>query len=339
MYKQFALWMVRVEREHNLYRGVGTMRYLWLAFFIGWSSSAYAAMGTSPSVDVPITISPSGPTPPPGAVAAGFTTLAANYDFTQPLPANWLGCAPFDGNTHQWYQGLWWYSSEPPCNITQVGDSVAASNVLDLQWLPSYAGQGTQDYLVMSTLSHDTTKVTDFPNAYYEIVYRVAPTVPDPNSSPLTAFWTWGTDSARGGSGPIEWDFIETYGSNFGAYDAGIHNHGNSDLGTQFVFQGTSSFPAGYDPTQYHTYAMRITSDGSTQMSACSYVDGTLIACANPQAVRAEFNQRNFIIVWNGAGGQPVTQKTDMYVKSVRVWSCANWKTTMCNGTVLTAAP
>src|SRR6266851_8606107 len=97
--------------EHNLYRlrhhkGVGTMRYLWLAFLIGWSGSTYAAMGTSPSVDVPITISSSGPTPPPGAVAAGFTTLAANYDFTQTLPANWLGC-PDDGLTHQWYQLDW----------------------------------------------------------------------------------------------------------------------------------------------------------------------------------------------------------------------------------------
>ena len=58
------------------------MKYLWLAFLIGWSGSTYAAVGTSPSVDVPITISSSGPTPPAGAVAAGFTTLAANYDFT-----------------------------------------------------------------------------------------------------------------------------------------------------------------------------------------------------------------------------------------------------------------
>jgi hypothetical protein len=313
------------------------MRYLWLAFLIGWSGSAYAAMGTSPSVDVPITISSSAPTPPPGAVAAGFTTLAANYDFTQTLPVNWLGCYPYDSNPHQWYQGLWWYPDEPPCNIKQVNDSVARSNVLDLQWLPSYGTAGT-GFLAMETLSHDTTKVTDFPNAYYEIVYRVTPTVANNTGAPLTAFWTWGTASARGGSGPIEWDFVETYGLNFGQYDAGIHNWGNN-AGLPYLWQGTSSLPSGYDPTQYHTYAGRLTSDGSTLMSACSYVDNTLIACVNPQAAGAEFNQRNFLIVNNGMSNATATLQTDMYVKSIRVWSCANWQTTMCNGTVLTGAP
>jgi beta-glucanase (GH16 family) len=36
------------------------MRSLWLAFLIGWSGSACAATGTSPSVDVPVTITPLG---------------------------------------------------------------------------------------------------------------------------------------------------------------------------------------------------------------------------------------------------------------------------------------
>jgi hypothetical protein len=74
-------------------------------------------------------------------------------------------------------------------------------------------------------------------------------------------------------------------------------------------------------------------------MSACAYVDNTLIACQNPQAVGAEFNQRNFLIVWNGMGDATLTQQTDMYVKTIRVWSCTNWQSTMCNGTVLTGAP
>ena len=111
------------------------MRYLWLAFLIGWSGSAYAAMGTSPSVDVPITISSSGPTAPPGAVAAGFTTLAANYDFTQPMPAGWLGCSPDDGQTHQWYQQP---NNTFPCNIAQTTDPSTGGSVLNIQWLPSY---------------------------------------------------------------------------------------------------------------------------------------------------------------------------------------------------------
>jgi hypothetical protein len=289
-------------------------------------------MGTSPSVDVPITISSSGPTPPSGAVAAGFTTLAANYDFTQPLPAGWLDCYPGDGAAHQWYQGLWWHSSEPPCgSIFQTFDSAAGSNVLDLQWLHSYGTAGT-GLTTIDTLSHtNPAAVSDFPNAYYEIVYRVTPTVTP--TGPSTAFWTWGSNNI---SGPIEWDFIETYGNLFGGYDAGVHNWGNGEKGTQFIWQGTSSLPAGYDPTQYHSYAFRLTSDGATQMSGCSYVDGTLIRCVNPQAIGAEFAQRNFLIVNNGLTD---AAQTDMYVKTIRVWSCAAWKTTMCNGTVLTGAP
>jgi hypothetical protein len=193
--------------------------------------------------------------------------------------------------------------------------------------------------MVMETLSHDGTKVTDFPNAYYEIVYRVTPTVADSTNDPLTIFWTWGTAAARGGPGPIEYDYIENYGANFGSYDAAIHNWGNNQNGSQYLWQGRSSLPSVYDPTHYHTYAGRLTSDGSTLVSACSYVDNNLIACKNPQAAGAEFNQRNFLIVNNGMSNATVTQQTDMYVKSIRVWSCANWQTTMCNGTVLTGAP
>jgi hypothetical protein len=311
------------------------MRYLWLAFLIGWSGSTYAAVGTSPSVDVPITISSSGPTPPPGAVAAGFTTLAANYDFTQPLPANWLGCSPYDSNAHQWYQGIWWANPQPPCNINQVSDTVAGSNVLDMTWLPSYGTAGGYGGAqAIATMSPDTTKVTDFPNAYYEIVYRVTPTV----ANSYTGFYTWSQAAAKGGSGPIEWDHIETYGTAVNGYDAAIHNWGNNNIGSNFIWQTTSKLPAGYDPTKYHTYAGRITSDGST-MSICSYVDNVFIACQNPQAVGAEFNQRNFLVAQIGQNNGSTPQQTDMFVKSIRVWSCANWQTSMCNGTVLTGAP
>jgi len=49
---------------------------------------------------------------------------------------------------------------------------------------------------------------------------------------------------------------------------------------------------------------------------------------------------------WPGSGAVAQTAalfnnfvQTDMYVKSYRVWSCANWKTTQCNGPVLTTSP
>jgi hypothetical protein len=69
----------------------------------------FAAMLVAPSLaysaDLTVQVVPaaSSPAVPAGAQAAGFTTLAANYDFTQPLPSNWLGCSPWDG---QPYHGI-----------------------------------------------------------------------------------------------------------------------------------------------------------------------------------------------------------------------------------------
>ena len=42
---------------------------------------------------------------------------------------------------------------------------------------------------------------------------------------------------------------------------------------------------------------------------------------------------------YGGAGMVNAYSRLDAFVKSYRVWSCANWQTTMCNGTVLTKAP
>src|ERR1700730_17424147 len=130
--------------EHNLYRlrphkGVGIMKYLCLAFVIGWSGAAYAATGTSPPVTVPITIPSSGPTPPAEAVAAGFTTLAANYDFSQPFYAtqsNWLDCT--GALTGASVPSATWHWGNPglrpslPCNINQATDPVTGQPVLDI---------------------------------------------------------------------------------------------------------------------------------------------------------------------------------------------------------------
>src|ERR1700757_388786 len=99
------------------------MKYLWLILFIVLSGPAYAAMSTA--VDVPITImgsvSPSVCTsPPPEAVAAGFTTPSVCFDFTAPTGGvlinnsappgvnaaqtnTWLNCA--GASSPIWFQG------------------------------------------------------------------------------------------------------------------------------------------------------------------------------------------------------------------------------------------
>jgi hypothetical protein len=281
-------------------------------------------------------------TAPAAAVRAGFTTCAANYDFSQTLPANWLSCSPWDGNAHWWYQGQWWYTSEPPCNIAQATDG--GNTVLRLIWQAGYlanGGSGSQNALTMSTMNHDTTRVTDFPNGYYEITYRYTPVA----LRSYTSFWTWTQAAAQGGGGPIEWDFVETYGQGAGVTGA-FHPWAHNGDGN-YIYQN----PAGFDGTQYTIYAGRITSNGTNSIAISSYVGQENVAggvpayiasASVPNVQAVDLNKRNHIIVQNGVVPWETVDtpvNVTMYIKSIRVWSCLNWETTMCNGATLTTAP
>jgi beta-glucanase (GH16 family) len=82
------------------HKGVCTMRSLWLACLIGWSGSACAATGTSPSVDVPVTITPlvnaclAGSICPPGN-----WTLVFNDEFNGTTLDTTKWTHPADGGT------------------------------------------------------------------------------------------------------------------------------------------------------------------------------------------------------------------------------------------------
>jgi hypothetical protein len=373
----------------------------------------HLAYGGNPSANFSLQIAPAASTPavPAAAQAAGFTTLAANYDFTQPLPANWLGCNPWDGQKHQWNQ-----TSPVPCDVAQVFDSAAGSNVLRLGWQPSYGN----DLLELSTIKPDLSGPTaDFPNAYFEVVFRTqtTPDVPAPAyeaSGGVTAFWTFTL------SGGYEIDTPEHW-FQFCA-DTAVHDWPG---GNNTIFLYNPTYPCNYDPRQYHTWGTRFTADGVNGIGACTYLDGVLIKCGTLQYHGTDATARHYLILWNGVGCNfargvsscmnaaitnvyncggnvcitvpavptngsnyptfgaataniagvggvqgangaftiapngsdwrlngstfsgsytgggtlnPYT-RLDTYVKSVRVWSCANWATTMCNGSLLTGAP
>ena len=111
---------------------------------------------------------------------------------------------------------------------------------------------------------------------------------------------------------------------------------------------GPPGLPALFDPTQYHTFGMRVTSDG-VGMEGCSYIDNVFVTCTPLPGGLTSYeatNGRNFLVLqnacdyWNQPGGtcnQGMNQ--DLYVQSVRVWSCATWQTTQCNTTILTGPP
>src|ERR1700730_16567866 len=76
-------------------------------FFMAALLAPGLAYGGNPSADLTGQIVPagSGPPVPAPAAAAGFTTLAGNFDFSQPLYAtqsNWLDCPTSSGNRMLW---------------------------------------------------------------------------------------------------------------------------------------------------------------------------------------------------------------------------------------------
>jgi len=247
-------------------------------------------------------------TAPAPAVTAGFTTLAANYDFTKPMAADWLDCYPNDGKSHQFWAGYWYRTDIPPCNqsINLVNDKVAGSQVLDMTWKPSFYGMD-QGYTEIQTASHDGSLATDFPpNVYFETTYRVETT---PNINLLNwadvggSFWgiyTWPTVGIAKQLPGLETDITEDHGD-FPSYvtGGGYFNWAAGGCPNCGGFGGVS----GFDPRQYHTAGLLVTSDGSTSMAVCGYLDGIPHGCRNVlKPTVGDFSYRNFLILINGIG-------------------------------------
>jgi hypothetical protein len=307
-----------------------------------------------------IDTSPPGSIPPvpAGATPAGFTTLALNSDFRQKLASNWLGGCAAAGNGspvntndttgHTWWMNIWWSYTYQPCNVVQVADPVFGGTVLDIPWTVDInaenVGTVIQSAAWFSTGAPGTALT--FPNnAYYEITLRIVPIAP----GSWGGMFTWPllamTDSSKAG---LEYDIIELDTGKLGASDAAVHNFGVSGNPGRFLWSGQRSpgLPSNFDPTQYHKFAVRTTSDGNS-LSACAYIDDVFQNCIDaPGGITAtEANEREFLIVQNACDywnySQPCAsgQQQHLYVMSVRVWSCYLWQTTQCNGLVLTGAP
>jgi hypothetical protein len=327
------------------------MKYLCLAFVIGWSGADYAGTGTSTPVTVPITIPSSGLTPPAEAAAAGFTTLAANYDFSQPLYAtqsNWLDCV---GNN----TSLPWHVGTPGgisatnqiCNIHQVTDPANSSlTVLDIKYLgsyPSYAAGGNGSSTAMQTVTAGGTGqggITTFaaPNGYIEATYRIGAITPA-NSATQDGVWTWIADNLSPGFGALEFDIAELWSS--GAADANAYLAPNTG-GWNYALWATWDFncannagctgrlPSGYNSTVYHRYGALFTSNGTASSFLCGFIDGVYQSC---QYVNAPYLSRSWLIAWIGASNDGVS--SDLYIQNIRVWSCAGWATGNCYGSTL----
>jgi hypothetical protein len=301
--------------------------------------------------------SPSDGIPPPGAQAAGYTTLAFKSDFTDPYFANrsnWLDCA--GASSPQWFMAGGNGQSPPPCSrVSIVHDG--GVQVLDIKFTAADAPYlGT----VLATVNSSLTRGIDFPNgAYWEITYRILPAGRDnnPYGSLVTGFFIWSNSGQAGASRSfLENDFTETYAS--GCCHAGtvVHVWGDTPQGQHnFAVAGYGLPEYGVDETAYHTIAARVTQDGTSNLALCMYVNGQFKNCGDMVSsgnsgaagiTSDQLNQRNLLALQVGPlDSTPVDATIDMLVKDVKIWTCSNWKGILntpgnaCNGAVLTSAP
>src|SRR5262249_49439207 len=102
-----------------------------------------------------------------------------------------------------------------------------------------------------------------------------------------------------------------------------------------------------FDPTMYHIYGTRVTTDGNTGISRCNYLDQALLGCTTTFQLTAsapnEYLDRNTYFITFGPLSQAASNnfknRGDVYVRWVRVWSCSGWRSDSCNGPILTSAP
>jgi hypothetical protein len=336
------------------------------------------AYGSDPGNDLSVPILPAaspapppsggGPSPPTEAAKAGFTTLAANYDFstsTYARQSNWLDWTGTNTNSNfLWHNS--WPGGQSGCSakfsptIKQTTDG--DNKVLDIKFpMSNYSlGQtGNCNFVAMSTVTYGCNQTStpgqyspcagaQFPNMYVESVYRVDNGASNvANGIGPNGVWTW--QSNYNGGSSLELDFGELYGTMSGPYASnGWHNWqaggGNFFWCTYSTScggeTGNTNLPGGYSPTAYHKYGMLLTSDGATAEYACSYIDDILQNCQNVGAVSPQFTNRNYLIAWNGnypGGSEPTV---NMYLQYVKVWSCANWNgssspANQCNSSTL----
>jgi len=159
-------------------------------------------------------------------------------------------------------------------------------------------------------------------------------------------------------TGVFEFDSFEAWAPNsigHSTFDMAMHEWGSG--GGPYVINSTYPSP---DTTKYHTYGLLTTTDGSTVIEGCGYIDHVLQGCSNITSPflnnnppnSGNFGQRNIFGFWTGlyygfSGGPgscvqyiqgdgslgPGPQYCPnpgihTWIKSIDVWSCADWNGT-----------
>jgi hypothetical protein len=317
------------------------------------------AYGAGPSADLTVQINPAGGLlPPPPAVAAGFTTLVLNADFSLPAYANtatWIdGCGgPTSGTRWSYRLGTFGaYGNPPPCSrIIIETDPTVGKQVMHLQYFPTdnYITPGNVNpiyFLNWPGLAFGPDGFLPV-ELYIEMTFRITPA-----SFATTMFG--GVPNIIGASvfpsppesaNNIEPDQFEV----FVLSAPHMASYGNGDPETC----NNALCPGSFNSDQlftdlssgYVTLAELFTSDG-TSYAKCYYINGVRVTQAGgggePNINCLKFTlthplDATFHNYSNGIGwGGPDLVAGDIYIESIRIWACANWQTSNCIGTLVT---
>jgi hypothetical protein len=333
------------------------------------------AYGANPSATLSVQVVPAGQgntcgTPLGDAAAAvaaaGFNTCALFSDFTASTGANWVPSFPGPvATTSNWLNcnngsavKIWYVANgnspsptPPPCTaFAQVTDTGAGGNAaLDIQYLNAFtrgdAGRGTAFQPSIITCNRPTIAPCSaggsglFPiTSYYEATYRVVPNPSNYFSSGTNwdiAFWGWGTTNTS----MVEIDHPEEQ-TIYPVCALGV-------IDWAAVSPTYQSVNCPFDLVNYHTYGVLVTGTQAA-MSMCMYFDGVKQGCVNfTPTADGQSSQRRYLALWNepkcnqtdgDATCAGIFNEIDMYIKSVKVFTCAGWATTatgVCNGNIV----
>jgi len=231
--------------------------------------------------------------------------------------------------------------------VSQKTDPSFGNLALDMQYQSQYAGTNKPELNTVNiqtvSPSYPTTGGTFFPHGYFEAVYRFVH--PPTFNNWQTAWWTPGGEH---GDSHIEFDFTETWSDRpnmNGNMIDGTHTSLNI-IQMYAINYGTG--PGQIDLSQYHKFAVLVTGNGATE-AGCAYVDDKFQGCASTPVLEA-FNP-HYVQMWNSVHcSENVNDtsscltansfgNTDVWVKSIRIWSCVNWQTDLCQTPPKTSGP
>ena len=142
------------------------------------------------------------------------------------------------------------------------------------------------------------------------------------------------------GSAPEpEIDYFETHASTFTGSTIQVNSFQTCPGGS------FSSACASLDILNYHTYGLLDTSDGVNGRGGCFYIDGAKSNCSTDVSDFTRWTNGKLISMWNtaancygGVKGSCLTSgSADIYIKSVRVWTCSNYWNANCFGPIISS--